>query len=453
MRYARRVPDGIPFITRNALRLAERRMRWEQKLQHATLSDIGLRRQNNEDAAAGHVCAQEGEFDRRGHLFIVADGMGGHAVGELASQLAVEEVPHSWFKLPGEDLREALRQAITSANKTIHERGSQNRDFLRMGTTCTVLALTPGGAYIGHVGDSRCYRIRRDRIDQLTFDHSLQWEMQRQSRKFAGQLDLAEHRNIITRSLGPEATVEIDIEGPFLILPGDIYVLCSDGLSGELNDEEIGALAAELSPVQSCRSLVHMANLRGGGDNCTVTVVRVGDLPANVPPPELPTPVEPGITLDWTWLGLGWAAAILFVIGCVMMAFRSFWAGAAFVGVSLVTIGWIAAAVIRRRKPVSASEGDLSRTNYWRPYRTAVIKPMQEMLGDLAQVEAELGRAAREEGWPVNWPQHSAAVQAAAEARAEKRFARGVRDYSRAIDLLMTSMYAARRDSRKAAAQ
>jgi protein phosphatase len=379
--------------------------------------------------------------------------MGGHAVGELASQLAIEEVPHSWFKLPGEDLREALRQAITSANKTIHERGSQNRDFLRMGTTCTVLALTPGGAYIGHVGDSRCYRVRRDRIDQLTFDHSLQWEMQRQSRKFAGQLDLVEHRNIITRSLGPEPAVEIDVEGPFLILPGDIFVLCSDGLSGELSDEEIGALAAELSPAQSCRSLVHMANLRGGADNCTVTIVRVGDLPANVPPPELPAPVDPALALDWTWLGLGWAAAILFVIGCLMMAFKSLWGGAAFVGVSLVTFAWIASAVLRRRKPRVAAEGDLSRTNYWRPYRTAVIKPMQELLQDLALVEAELGRAAREEGWPVNWSQHSAALQAAAEARAEKRFARGVRDFSRAIDLLMTPMYAARRDPRKAAAQ
>jgi len=194
-------------------------MRWEQKLQHATLSDIGLRRQNNEDSAASHVCATSTEFDRRGHLFIVADGMGGHAVGELASQLAVEAVPHSWYKVAGNDARETLRLAITAANKLIFERGSQNRDFLRMGTTCTALALTPQGAVIGHVGDSRCYRIRRDRIDQLTFDHSLQWEMQRQNRKLAAHVDLSEHRNIITRSLGPEPAVEIDVEGPFLVLP------------------------------------------------------------------------------------------------------------------------------------------------------------------------------------------------------------------------------------------
>src|SRR5436190_15036234 len=263
-------------------------MRWEQKLQHATLSDVGLRRQNNEDSAAAHVCLTEDDFDRRGHLFLVADGMGGHAVGELASQMAAETIPHAWNKLSGESIPQVLREAVISANRQIHERGSTNRDFLRMGTTCTVLALTPGGAYIAHVGDSRCYRIRRDRIDQLTFDHSLHWEIQRQARETGVPMELPEHRNIITRSLGPEPEVQVDIEGPFLVLPGDTYLLCSDGLSGEVRDEEIGGLAAELSPAQACKMLVHLANMRGGGDNCTLTIVRVGDLPANVPPPEMP---------------------------------------------------------------------------------------------------------------------------------------------------------------------
>lgn len=428
-------------------------MRWEQKLQHATVSDIGLRRQNNEDASASHVCSSESEFDRRGHLFVVADGMGGHAVGELASQLAVEEVPHAWFKLPGIDPRESLRASIRAANKVIHERGSQNRDFLRMGTTCTVLALTPGGALVGHVGDSRCYRIRRDRIDQLTFDHSLQWEMQRQYRRTGASVDFAEHRNIITRSLGPEAAVEIDIEGPFLILPGDIYVLCSDGLSGELSDEEIGSLASELSPSQGCRSLVNLANVRGGGDNCTVTIVRVGDLPANVPPPVLPLPARPEFVLDWTWLGLGWAAAILFLIGGLMIAYNHLWGGGMFMAVSLGTFASIAAAIYKHRPPPKEADSELGRTNYWRPYRTAVIMPMPEMLEELTTVETDVAKAAREEGWPVNWSQHSAALQASTEAKAERRYARSVRDLARAIDLLMTPMYAIRRESRNGVAK
>ncbi|MBX3443094.1 MAG: serine/threonine-protein phosphatase [Planctomyces sp.] len=423
-------------------------MRWEQKLQHATLSDIGLRRQNNEDSSATHICHDEGEFDHRGHLFVVADGMGGHAVGELASQMAVEAVPHTWFKVPGHDPREALRVSITAANKLINERGSQNRDFLRMGTTCTALALTPRGAVIGHVGDSRCYRIRRDRIDQLTFDHSLQWEMQRQNRRLANEAAMLEHRNIITRSLGPEPSVDVDMEGPFLVLPGDIFVLCSDGLSGEVKDEEIGALAGELSPAQACRMLVHLANLRGGADNCTVTVVRVGDLPANVAPPQLPTPDDGDAGLDWTWLGLGWAAACLCLMGFLLIAFSRPWVGAGFIGCALAAFGWIFAVMLRQRRSRQIPESDLSRTNYWRPYRTAISQPMQQMLENLLAVEAELSRAAREEGWPVNWSQHTAALQAAAEARTERRFARGVRDAARAIDLLMTPMYAFRRESK-----
>jgi protein phosphatase len=427
-------------------------MRWEQKLQHATLSDIGMRRQNNEDSAVASVCTDEREFERRGHLFVVADGMGGHAVGELASQLAVESVPHTWFKTPGDNPREALQSAIVAANKLIHDRGSQNRDFLRMGTTCTALALTSHGALIGHVGDSRCYRIRRDRIDQLTFDHSLQWEMQRQNHKLASQLDLIEHRNIITRSLGPEPTVEIDIEGPFLVLPGDTYILCSDGLSGELSDDEIGAIASELSPTQACKLLVHLANVRGGGDNCTVTIVSIGDLPANVPPPELPAPESPHEGLEWKWLGIGWAAAAAFVMGVVLMLTDRPIAGAVFAAASLVAFAFLIRAMLSRRRPRMAPEGDLSRTNYWRPYRTAVVKPMQEVYEDLSAVEQEIAKAAREEGWSVNWSQHLAAVQAAAEAKTERRFARGVRDFARAIDLLMTPLYSMRRETRNAAA-
>jgi protein phosphatase len=294
--------------------------------------------------------------------------------------------------------------------------------------------------------------VRRDRIDQLTFDHSLQWEMQRQNHKLASQLDLVEHRNIITRSLGPEPTVEIDIEGPFLILPGDLYILCSDGLSGELGDDEIGAIASELSPMQACKLLVHLANVRGGGDNCTVTIVRIGDLPANVPPPELPPPENPHDGLDWTWLGLGWAAAASFTAGVALILSKHPYAGAVFATVALIAFGFLLREMLLRRRPKTPIDGDLSRTNYWRPYRTAIVKPMQEVFEDLSAVEQEIAKAAREEGWSVNWSQHLAAVQAAAEAKTERRFARGVRDFARAIDLLMTPLYTMRRETRNAAA-
>jgi len=426
-------------------------MRWEQKLQHATLSDVGLRRQNNEDSVAAHVCGSEADFERRGHLFLVADGMGGHAVGELASQMAAESIPHAWTKLPGENVAQVLREAVVSANKLIHERGSSNRDFLRMGTTCTVLALTASGAYVAHVGDSRCYRIRRDRIDQLTFDHSLHWELQRQARETGLPVELPEHRNIITRSLGPEAEVQVDVEGPFLILPGDIYLLCSDGLSGEVRDDEIGALAGELSPTQACRMLVHLANMRGGGDNCTVTIVRVGELPANVPPPELPIEAVPKQGIPAPTLIAGGIALAVLGLGVVTMVMSQIVAGAV---LSAISLAGLIVLMAKRPKPEIAEappETDLSRTNLWRPYRTAVSRPTQEIYESLANLEGQVAKVARDEGWPVNWSQHSAAIQASVEARLEQRYAKGLRDVSRAIDLLMNALYTARRAPRPAA--
>ncbi|HVJ69237.1 MAG TPA: protein phosphatase 2C domain-containing protein, partial [Caulifigura sp.] len=426
-------------------------MRWEQKLQHATLSDVGLRRQNNEDSAASLLCASEDEFDRRGHLFLVADGMGGHAVGELASQMAAEAIPHAWSKLPGDSIPQVLRQALVTANKLIHERGSQNRDFLRMGTTCTTLALTPGGAYVAHVGDSRCYRIRRDRIDQLTFDHSLHWEMQRQARETGVPVELPEHRNIITRSLGPESEVQVDVEGPFLVLPGDIFLLCSDGLSGEVRDDEIGGLAAELAPSQACKALVHLANMRGGGDNCTMTIVRVGELPANVSPPEIPIEVAPSTPLSPPTLVLGGIGVLLLSLGLIIVLMGQILAGAIMATLSLA--GLIALKLFGPKppQPELQPETDLSRTNLWRPYRTAVNKSTQELYESLSNLEGQVAKVARDEGWPVNWSQHSTAVQAAVESRLEQRFGKGLRDISRAIDLLMTALYTARRSPRPAA--
>src|SRR4029079_4619457 len=136
-------------------------------------------------------------------------------------------------------------------------------------TTCSVLVLSPQGAVIGHVGDSRVYRIRGQRLAQLTFDHSLQWELIRQGKLAQEEIFLKEPRHVITRSLGPEEKVQIDIEGPHGVFPGDTYVLCSDGLTGHVSDAEIGAVAGSLRPAEASRLLVNLANLRGGSDNIT----------------------------------------------------------------------------------------------------------------------------------------------------------------------------------------
>lgn len=251
-------------------------MRWEQSIRYASVSDIGFRRRNNQDSCAIRICSDQQTWREHGHLLMVADGMGGHAVGELASKIAADTVCHTFFKVRDLDVVAALRRSLETANATINERGSLNRDFARMGTTCTSLVLCSQGAVIGHVGDSRAYRIRGDRIDQLTFDHSLHWELMRQGRMRPDDVFMHESRHVITRSLGPEPAVQIDIEGPYPIFPGDVYLLCSDGLTGHVQDAEIGIIARELPPQEACRLLVNLANLRGGSDNISVVAAQVG---------------------------------------------------------------------------------------------------------------------------------------------------------------------------------
>jgi serine/threonine protein phosphatase PrpC len=418
-------------------------MRWEQKVQFATLSDVGMRRQNNEDSFAVQVSQSEEEYNRRGHLFLVADGMGGHAVGELASKIAAETIPHTYFKSPVEDHRISLQAAIVAANSAIHEKGEQNKEFQRMGTTCSVLTLTPRGAMLGHVGDSRCYRVRRDRIDQLTFDHSLEWEMRRRDGKAAEKIDFSNHRNIILRSLGPEPTVQVDLEGPFAVLPNDIFILCSDGLSNQISDAEIGAIARELSPNQACRLLIQIANLRGGPDNSTVIVSRVGDLPANVPPP-IPESIDvPRHTLSWVWLIAFWMVSIAFVSGITFWLLRYRRTGLTMTGLAATALVAMLLKVLsmnRKAKVIEAENEDLSRTNLSRPHRTAVSLTSTELFLLLSEIEQELRRSATEENWSIDQKTHQESISAAEQAQREKRYGRGCRDLARAIDTLVTQM-------------
>ncbi len=414
-------------------------MRWEQKIQFAALTDVGLRRQNNEDSSAVALATTDEEFLKRGHLFLVADGMGGHAVGELASKIAAETVPHTYLKHPEGDVRIALQSAVLHANAAIHTRGEQNHDFQRMGTTCSTLVLTENGAYVAHVGDSRVYRVRRDRIDQLSFDHSLHWELQRRDQRLAKQLDLSAHKNVITRCLGPEANVVIDLEGPHPILPGDAYVLCSDGLSNQLSDEEIGAIVRELSANAACRLLVDMANARGGPDNCTVIVAKIGDLPANVPPPPVPVDYAPP-GLGWPWLFAFWADAMVLIWGLSLMYFGRPWPGifitamAGFGGVAMLL------AAFRQQRQLRGTEDDSSRTNLSRPHRTAVGLDSRQLFDTLIETEGELRRSAMEDGWEVDWKAHGEIMKAAAQCRSENRFGRACREAGKAIELLMSQL-------------
>jgi protein phosphatase len=249
---------------------------WDDTIIDAAVTDTGMRRSNNQDHFALVRSPHAEAWRQRGHVFLVADGMGAHAVGELASKMACDLIPHNYLKTRNGTPAEAIVKTFGDVSALIHSRASANRDFQGMGTTSTALLLLPEGALVAHVGDSRAYRIRRERIDQLSFDHSLVWELVRRNHLTSEQAQQSVPKNVITRSLGPEVEIEVDIEGPLAIEVGDVNLLCSDGLSGPVDDPEIGAFAAHFHPRDACRYLVHLANLRGGLDNITVVVVRLG---------------------------------------------------------------------------------------------------------------------------------------------------------------------------------
>jgi protein phosphatase len=169
-----------------------------------------------------------------------------------------------------------LHRAIQETNAEVYQRGQANVDFHNMGTTTCVLALLPQGALVAHVGDSRVYRMRGKILEQLTFDHSLVWELRKHG-QFNPNASFASvvPKNIITRSIGPNPTVQTDFEGPYPLELGDTFLLCSDGLTGLVQDDEIGPILARLPPLEAAQVLTDLANLRGGHDNITVLVVRI----------------------------------------------------------------------------------------------------------------------------------------------------------------------------------
>jgi protein phosphatase len=201
--------------------------------------------------------------------------MGGHAVGEKASAKAVQEIPLTYAKHAHEGALTALRRSFQEANAGIHEIGQSNPEFRGLGTTATTLVLREEGAWVGHVGDSRAYRVRAGKIEQLTFDHSYAWEMARRLGVPPEELSDVK-KNVIIRSLGPDVLVQVDVEGPHPVLPGDTFVLCSDGLSNQVSPEEVGTIVSALPPSEAAAFLIELANLRGGPDNITAIVVRVG---------------------------------------------------------------------------------------------------------------------------------------------------------------------------------
>ncbi|MCZ8511428.1 Stp1/IreP family PP2C-type Ser/Thr phosphatase [Paenibacillus filicis] len=240
-------------------------------LKMAYQSDIGRVRQVNEDRAI----VQE---DLNGlTLAIVADGMGGHQAGDIASQMAVELIQQQLQSMnrgtPLDQRQRELKAAIEAANEKIFEFASGRENYHGMGTTVVAVVSDENTAVIAHIGDSRAYRIHGDRIEQLTEDHSLVNELVKSGQITPEEADHHPRRNVLTRALGTEPSIEVDVR-EMVWEPGDLLLLCSDGLSALLTRDQLLALAnAEGELDDKVKRLVTGALDAGGDDNITVVLM------------------------------------------------------------------------------------------------------------------------------------------------------------------------------------
>lgn len=245
-------------------------------------SHVGMARTANEDFFGYWESDDDRLFDLKGRLAVVCDGMGGHAGGEIASRLAVKTLIETYEKDPSDDVMDSLRRSIEKANSTVYNEGLKphNTKLKGMGSTLTCLVQRRELIYFGQVGDSRCYLVRRGQIQQMTKDHSLVQQLVDEGLLDKSEMENHPDKNVILRSLGVKPSVEVDISYVAAEV-GDVYLLCSDGLSGLVAEQEMlnivnSALKTGVKDLRKvCEQLVDLANKYGGHDNITVQLLQV----------------------------------------------------------------------------------------------------------------------------------------------------------------------------------
>ena len=414
---------------------------WQDYLEHAELSDVGLRRSNNQDSFGTVISSSEDVWRRRGHLFMVADGMGAHAAGELASKMAVDNVLLTHYKFPDGSASKALKTAIEEANAKIHARGQANPDFKGMGTTTTALGILPQGAIVGHVGDSRCYRLRGNRIEQLSADHSLVWEMMAASKITERELPNYVPKNVITRSLGPNEAVQVDVEGPFPLMAGDTFLLCSDGLSGQVNDDEIGVILQALPPSEAVQTLVDLANLRGGPDNITVIVTRVAGVPDGS--------ASAGNGSSGSGAGRSIDPAFSLVFGVAALAGAAlFFAGEPWYALACGGVALASRVGMLFQGSGGSSDGDALAAEGVvgkGPYRSQVCAADADFLDRLDRLIEPIRQSATEQNWQIDWPEVDQFRVRSAAAAERGDYLQAARELCRALSFLMQEVREQRR--------
>ncbi len=253
-------------------------------------TDVGRTREHNEDTflvadlTSRNVSlkpeVREHELGPRGSLFVVADGMGGAAAGEIASDLAAKAISshmlENWVdddEVTPERFAYRLREAVEEANGKIHQYSKDHPELKGMGTTATAVGVMEDHLYLTQIGDSRAYLIRKGSATQLTKDQSLMQKLIDAGELTEEEAERSERKNIILQALGPEPVVKVDLTHQEL-RNGDMLVLCSDGLSGQVSKDEIAEAAVNNDLVQACSDLIDLANERGGPDNITVIIAR-----------------------------------------------------------------------------------------------------------------------------------------------------------------------------------
>lgn len=243
----------------------------------ASLTDVGCRRENNEDALSYWEPEADTDFERIGRLAVIADGMGGYEGGQEASRLAVETVLHVYGQEPASDPGAALVKGFLTAHERIREYAEAHPELQGMGTTCTALALKGHNLFVVHIGDSRLYLLRKGTIQRLTHDHSYVGRLVESGILRSEEAESHPQRHILTAALGaglelsPEALAE-----PLLVEAGDSLVLCTDGLWGQVSERELLSVVSSHRPAAACKELVQLARDRGGPDNITLQILLVG---------------------------------------------------------------------------------------------------------------------------------------------------------------------------------
>ena len=259
--------------------LPDEPLRVVPRVKFVARSEIGHARENNEDKFDFYEPDEEPLLAARGSVYLVCDGMGGHNAGQIASELAAKQFLHAYYHLGG-TAQEAARHAILQAHHYIAEMASKIPSRYGMGTTLTALILKQDEGILAHVGDSRCYRLREGVFEQLSRDHTLVARLVEQGIITPEQARYHPQRNVIRQAVGvadPSEPLEPDIE-TFALQAGDLYLLCSDGLTDMVDDAEIEAILRDEPPTRAAWRLVDRALANGGRDNITVVLVRVAAL-------------------------------------------------------------------------------------------------------------------------------------------------------------------------------